>query len=75
MEEFKPHLVWSSVDSGGLNYMSSNGAVTSSAHTLAECPFQRQKKKKKFKLGPGPFPSEVFWEIELSNKDTGCLIW
>lgn len=44
MEEFKPHLVWSSVDSGGLNYTSSNGAVTSSAHTLAECPFQRQKK-------------------------------
>ena len=43
MEEVKPHLeVWSSVNSGAVNYMSLNGAVTSLERTFAECPFQSQ---------------------------------
>ena len=33
------------------------------------------KQTTKFKLGPGAFPSEVFWEVELSNNGTGWLIW
>ena len=74
MEEFKPHLeVWSSVNIGGVSYMSLNGTVTSLEHTLAECPFQSQTNNK-FKLGPGPFPSEVFWEVELSNNGTDWFI-
>ena len=47
MEEFKPHLeVWSSVNIGGVSYMSLNGTVTSLEHTLAECPFQSQTNNK-----------------------------